>query len=451
MDKYNLGNGVYANSIQRLAIDKMSDFLQGNDKEFFVLEGRGGTGKTTVIKKVVEPYYGKKSIYACAPSHAAKKVLQDSFEYSPSVKYMTIASLLGMKLNQNTGKFVVDEYMRRMEGIPIEDADILIVDECSMIDEGLFSYIKKYKEKNCKVIFLGDSAQLPPIREDGGMFQDKNSPVFDITNSIRLTERMRQGEDSPIVPVTDIFAFNIDSKTLKDNPLEPYHRITNYSSTRDEGVVFTDDRKRFLSNLARDFKSEEAKKNPYHTKCIVYTNDARKNINILIRKALYGEDAKKEYVVGEQVIAFDSFVNEKGHPIIHNSDLFKVTSVTETTIKGYKAFYMEITNEFITKEVPVISGYSKLKWNNDIRELFKKKKFKKAYELKDTFADIQHAYAISSHKSQGSTYTNAYVWEDNIMETFGPTAKTKNQSMYVACSRPKKKLVILSSKNTAKT
>ena len=69
-----------------------------------------------------------------------------------------------------------------------------------------------------------------------------------------------------------------------------------------------------------------------------------------------------------------------------------------------------------------------------------------AFKLKGEFANLEYGYAITSHKAQGSTYTNVYVMEDNILgPTNGSDVKAKNQSLYVAVSRPTTKLVMISS------
>ena len=68
-----------------------------------------------------------------------------------------------------------------------------------------------------------------------------------------------------------------------------------------------------------------------------------------------------------------------------------------------------------------------------------------AINLRGAFANIQYGYAITSHKAQGSTYTNTYVMEGNILgKTNGSEIKAKNQSLYVAVSRPTTKLVMVS-------
>jgi exodeoxyribonuclease-5 len=450
-EKYKLFEGVYANEEQITAINKMTEFLQDDDpnNDSFVLIGRGGTGKTTIVEKVRYVLKGKVMILA-APSHAAKKVLEKRFSYN--IDAFTIASLLGMKLNTRTGKFEIDEYKRREQGIPIETADVVLIDECSMIDEYLFSQIMKYKSRTAKIIFLGDNAQLPPIREESSLFQDKDSPVFDLRNRCELKERVRQSKQSPIVPLTDVFANNIEKGNRGDriekNPLHTASRVTDYNRETEEGVIFTNSYRQAIYNLALDFLKPESESNPMFAKGIVYTNAVREDINNQVRSIVWKDKAKHQFVIGEQVIAFDTFTAITGQPLIHNSDNFYVKKITKSVHqKGYKLLLLTVKNEHFEVTVPVMDRESARDFQIDVQDLFKRKKMREAYRLKDSVANIQYGYAITSHKSQGSTFTNVFVFEDDIMDVFKATDKTKNQSMYVATSRPTKKLVMYSKLN----
>ena len=448
-EKYRLFGEIFANKEQVEAIDKMTEFLQDPNEDIFVLIGRGGTGKTTIVEKVQYVLKGKRMI-AAAPSHAAKKVLEARFNYK--INAFTIAALLGMKLNTRTGKFEIDEYSRREKGIPIEDADVILIDECSMIDEYLLSQIRKYKDKTAKVIFLGDNAQLPPIREDNSLFKDKDSPVFDFKNRAILKERVRQGEESPIVPLTDIFANNIEKgnkgERIIKNPLNKEYRKNNFNSELDSGIVFTNSYTRAIANLARDFMKPEAKENPTYVKAIVYTNKVREYINNKVRSIIFEEENLPQYIVGEQVIAFDTFTAPTGQPLVHNSDNFYITKIEKSVHQqGYKTLLLTLKNDLFDITVPVIAAESIKDFNADVAKLFGDKKRHRAHKLKDSVANIQYGYAITSHKSQGSTFRNVYVFEDDIMEVYGATDKTKNQSMYVATSRPTNKLVVHSKLN----
>jgi ATP-dependent exoDNAse (exonuclease V) alpha subunit len=69
--------------------------------------------------------------------------------------------------------------------------------------------------------------------------------------------------------------------------------------------------------------------------------------------------------------------------------------------------------------------------------------------LSKIFANLQYGYCSTAHKAQGSTYTNTYVIEDNIMSEYTNLSnnKAKNQALYVAVSRPTTKLVMFSENN----
>lgn len=454
--KYELFDGVFANKEQKEAIDLMDEFLSNpikDERDSFTLIGKGGTGKTTIIKKVIERHSTRNYCIAAAPSHAAKNVLTRSLGDSVD-EVTTLASLLGMKLNLNTGRFEIDDWARREFGIPIETAEILIIDECSMIGEELYKLIRDHKSKNCKIIYLGDHRQLPPIRsDDNSMFRDKNSPTFDVPNRSYLKERMRQGEESPIVPITDVYADNIeniDNKLqIKDNPLLKDLRVTNYDREKDEGVIFTKDYDRAIYNLSLDLQTEEAKEDINYVRALVYTNAARHYINEKIRNYIWKEKSIEQFVVGEKVIAFDNYATPEGRVVMQNSDVFSVKKVEKAVHRrGYNMLRLHLkglSGEVI--KVPVIHNSSIRDFNQDVQDFMNNRQYKKGYELKQSVADVQYGYAITAYKAQGSTYRNAYVFEDNIMRVKATTAKTKNQSMYVATSRPQKKLVIISDLN----
>ena len=462
-ERYKLGEHMYANEAQREAIDRMIEFLDSKDTEF-LLRGRGGTGKSTVIRKVIE-YYRKNisiardmfgdDVIAATISHAAKNVLFNFLGRAAEV--VTIARLLGMKQNiTEEGEIEFTPIPTRFDP-PIRSAYLIVIDECSMISKSLLKTINELKQPNAKIIYMGDNVQLPPI--DTERKPNEDSITFDIENYAELLIRIRQGEDSPILPVTDLYANNIEdfnsTGNMVKNPLLLEHCKDNYNEDSERGVLFVHKFGSVLDMLLHDFKSEEAEFNPNYCRAIAYRNKnpygrAPYNvgsINVTVRKHLWGDVG--EFVEGDRVIANNNFM-EKRQIVFHNSDSMIVLHVAEGDYLGVPVNFLDLLDQdgHRVYDIPVVSLKGRNKLYEQVKELVASaqatKNWKKVYDYKGLFADIAYGYAVNSHKAQGSTYRNVYVIEDDIFSVKPTTNKEKNQSMYVACTRPSHKLVIFS-------
>jgi exodeoxyribonuclease-5 len=460
LHKYELFPKVYANAGQREALDKLKDFLNSNEKQI-VLVGRGGTGKTTIIKKILEGLPKSVKIGGITPSHKAKKVLGKSIGKD---KVKTVHSALAIKLDENTGKFTPDLFAREQGRIPIRRLDVIIVDEASMVSDALVDEIMLLKKPSAKVIFMGDNAQLPPVG------QETDSKVFNLTNKIVLLEKMRQAKTSPIINIGELIANNIESK----NPI--LQAITDsregkYDTESNSYVDFINNEETLLNDIVDDIN--KANENPNFIKVVTFNNEKHnspysvKNLNDKIREKLWGTEAKNQFNVGEMVTAYDNYTREAGDEDemqVYNSDDLVVTSVEEdNNFKGsvvayskakgnrffeynYNIIYLGLKDdegkEIVGSVVPVIADSSKAQYEKDLQNLWATDK-QLGVKLSQAFANIQYGYAITSHKAQGSTYTNTYVIENNILGTTnGGTILSKNKSLYVAASRPTNKLVI---------
>lgn len=464
--KYDLGGGKLANNDQKIAIDKMIEFVH-SDIEEFVLIGKAGTGKTTIARQIMNYYKGlfmsnSNNVVAATISHAAKNVLRNALGYRTDV--VTIAKLLGMKqmiTDKGEIKFEPNPKTWKMSIPPIKYADLLIVDECSMISHGLLSLIREHKKEGTKIIFMGDWHQLPPIDHERDI--DEDSPTFALKHKAILKQRMRQKDESPIVPLSDVYADNIDNlienNTFDRTPLKQKFRVNNYNPISDEGVVFTDSIKDTINSLVESFKIAYETNNPNYVKAVAYRN---KNpygvspynigsINTTIRKHLW--NTKDQFVIGEIVVANNVFMRNRD-VLIQNGDSFIVKKVGETEIAGIHCVSLTLvdSNGAYIYNIPVISTKGKDRYLKVIRykTAQAKKNFRMwadMYKFKENFAEIAYGYAITSHKAQGSGYRNVYIFEDDIMGVGKITDKEKSQCMYTAITRATDKLVIFSKEN----
>jgi ATP-dependent exoDNAse (exonuclease V) alpha subunit len=456
--QYELLPGVHANAAQRYAIDRLNEFLL-SDERTFTLIGRAGTGKTTIVRAVVEQAKANRLfVGGGAVSHAAKEVLSESIG---STKVYTVAALLAIKLNEATGQFEPDAWARGEGMLPIAHLDLIVIDECSMISHGMMEEILELARPQAQVIFMGDNVQLPPIG-DG----DSESPTFSVSReefTVKLTERVRQGEESPIVSLSDVLADNIEGAGAL-RALTPRLRVSDYDLGSDSGLVFVREERKAVEMLVSDLQADPG--NPRGTKAVVFNNERYTkssqsvlNLNRRIREELHGLGAATQFNPGEIVVAYASWSeSRKFAPLVHNALSYVVVRSSKASDRRVRFRWMgqrfdqtygvvDLTvrdhrGDEVT--VPVVAARDLVRYRADLGRV----RGALYYRLAEAFADIQYGYAVTSHKAQGATYRNVYVFEDNILGRSNPGSPVvKNKSFYVAVTRAAAKLVVVSEAN----
>ncbi len=160
-----------------------------NENNVTIITGGPGTGKTTIIKSIIDIYEEKgNKVVLCAPTgRAAKKMTETTGKESS-----TLHRLLEIgKIDENNFYQSSSEY----EGAPI-DADLIIVDELSMVDMFVMSYLLKCIYKGTKLILVGDCDQLSSVGP-GNVLKDLISSS-EIT-TIHLDKIFRQAAKSKII------------------------------------------------------------------------------------------------------------------------------------------------------------------------------------------------------------------------------------------------------------
>lgn len=137
--------------------DKQKEALEMvNNENVCIITGGPGTGKTTVIKSIIELYeLHSKKVVLCAPTGRAAKRMTEATAREAKTLHRVLE--IG-KIEEEGLKEVV-----KHEVAPI-DADVIIVDEVSMVDTFLMNYLTKAIYKGTKLILVGDSDQLPSVR-----------------------------------------------------------------------------------------------------------------------------------------------------------------------------------------------------------------------------------------------------------------------------------------------
>jgi exodeoxyribonuclease-5 len=338
-------------------------------------------------------------------------------------------------------------------------ADFVIIDEASMLKDDMIAEINQWKKKGAKIIYMGDRAQLPPVG------QSSDSKVFGYSNHYLLTEKMRQAATSPIIGIGTVVSDNVKSKDPQVNVITSDMMVNAKDSVSGSELLWEQNEENALKQFVEDVKNNN---DTNHAKIVTFNNERNSsgqsvlNLNMKVRQLLYGLDSvKNQFMVGERLMAYDTF-GEEAPQFTNGEDLIVTASKKRTDVpirlsvnskdKGYRSKeiildveYLDLMNEEGEERwsIPVVANSSVVKYNQELDLLFKTDP-QLAYALKSEFGNLEYGYAITSHKAQGSTYTNTYVMLDNILgNTNLGTPKAKNQSLYVAVSRPSTKLVMV--------
>jgi exodeoxyribonuclease-5 len=157
-----------------------------------LLTGHAGSGKTTLIQ-VLATRWGTKKVVLCGPTHKACEVLSRKLRAAGiKIPVCTIHSLLSLRPKAEGARQV---FIRRPKAPPVV-ADLVIIDEASMLDASMMRHIELWLAE-IAVVFVGDPAQLPPVGEAG-------SRCFATVPESHLRGIVRQAEGNPIIAASAV-------------------------------------------------------------------------------------------------------------------------------------------------------------------------------------------------------------------------------------------------------
>jgi hypothetical protein len=438
---------------QRLALEGIDAFLHGEDS-VFILNGYAGSGKTTILKGIVEFLIERQDNYQLmAPTGRATKVVNQKTGFTTTTIHKGIYT---KELMSEVNKSKKDElspsffyFYKLRNNVDLHNA-VFVVDEASMVSdvksEGEFfrfgsgNLLKdlldfsRVKSTNSKIIFVGDDMQLPPIGMNFSPALDENylRDKYQLgVKKVLLREVKRQGVDSGIL--------NAASKLRKCVTANYFNDFDLKENARD-----------IINPSYEDFLDEyQHAKEPKIV--ITYKNKTALEINQLIRKAKYGSVLP---ITGTDII----IIGRNNYNLdIMNGEIGIVNNVSEDTI--IRSIHLKIGQgqfqkiDLVWRKVELLmpsvnhiceskSGYLLENYlygeNNLLPEeqqalyvdfLMRNKDLKPdTPSFHDAISNdkffncisLKFGYAITCHKAQGGEWNNAFVfWDRGVNDVFG--------------------------------
>lgn len=460
---------------QQVAIEGLINFIQSKwdeNKISVALTGPAGTGKTFALRYVITNCgLSGSTITCCAPTHKACRVLGEAIGKRD---IHTIQSVFGFRLTVDLDYFDPNKPLFKPVGkTRLGNTQLLIIDEASMLNSALVKYINNYCRKaEIKVIFTGDAKQLNPVNE-------KDIPAFKFVSKVfNLNQIVRQEKTNPISNLLTILRKDIENKTYKF--FTEITKVPEKFDENNEGYCVVDTN-HFAELVQYNFQSEDYTKDVALHKIVAYKNDRVNQWNNFVRKSIIG-DISDIIDKNDLFMSYQTIVDKFNDTILLNSEEYIVHDIIDTIdnsykFKGYLVRFQKIYGGEITPTMFIIDHKDKYTYQkyyqvlqnliniannasnaNDKSNAWKAYfNFKKEYltlnVVKDSMGkiifdkDIDYGFAITSHKSQGSTYNNVYVdIKDMIYTNNGSLFKDTEDMLrriYVACSRAKNKLILL--------
>lgn len=466
------------NDQQKSALYELEKFIEDYGTEI-TLSGYAGTGKSTIIgifSKWLDHRIGRGNIVYTAPTHRANVITKQN---NPNANVYTLSALFGFTpdtdIAMEQGSLDLRELeFRAKNQMKYEPGQLIIIDEASMVQDGLYEYIQEIVAKHSgSVIYVGDSAQLRPVKSD------HISKVFtsDGVPQITLTKVERTG-DNPILK---------EATKLRRGEGLSYQTDIN---DKGQGVLYTSDDAIIDKNLKQIVTSEEFNADPLHFRVLTATNAAASTYNSKIRSLRYGKFAKP-FVKGDIIMGYSNKLRKPdGSYRLINSGDYIVQSVKDTNIKfktdkgdiEFKAFNLSIRptggtimDDFqltvIDKNEPDSKLFEIVEYKDRLWRMAKEAKQDKqiskyrdlvqmAFNIDNELnitknlednqgrlkirKAIDYGYAQTVWKSQGSTYSKVLILSNEI-DTFGygrDVMQLRNELRYVAVSRAKNFVII---------
>ncbi len=448
---------------QDVALQLLAKFVLGESKkEVFLLKGYAGTGKTTTIGTLVKNLWkAKKSALLLAPTGRAAKVISnysnmEAFTIHKKIYYPKSEKGGGVSFTLQTNKhrntiFIVDEASM----IPDIAQDSKLFENGSLLDD-LMQYV--YSGHNCKLLLIGDTAQLPPVKLEISPALEKetlqNYYDKDVIE-LELDDVVRQQKDSGIL---------VNATKLRERLEDGFLEEFKFSEVNYPDVIRPVDGQEIMEAI-NDSYSELGNED---TVIIVRSNKRANLYNQSIRNRILFQE--EELSAGDYLMVVKNnyfwVKTESEAGFIANGDIVQVLKINSfKELYGFKfaevvvkmvdypkmqPFETVLLLDTLTSETPSLPYEDSNKLYQEVMKDYasEKSKYKKFLAVKKNkyfnSLQVKFSYAITCHKSQGGQWNTVFVEQPYL-----PNGIDRDylRWLYTAITRAKERLYLIGFKD----
>lgn len=448
---------------QNELLQQLSDFIfDDNRKKLFLLKGYAGTGKTTSISTMINCLWqtGKKSVLL-APTGRAAKVIggyanRRAFTIHKKIYHPRKKSngsvTFSLQNNKHTNTvFIVDEASM----IPDRAADARLFENGSLLDDLLF-YV--YSGKNCKLVLIGDTAQLPPVKLELSPALDADTLHLNYNKEVKeleLDEVTRQHEDSGILSNATSLRVNLD-----DGGFEDFKFNLNFPD-----VVRLTDGYDIQDAIQTAYDNDTGVE---ETAFIVRSNKRANQYNQQIRSKIRGQE--NEIATGDFVMVVKNnyfwLKDSSEAGFIANGDICEILEIrnfkelygfrfAEVKLRmidypNQKPFETVLLLDTLTSETPSLSYEDSNRLYEEVKKDFEHEKssYKRLLSVKKNkyfnALQVKFSYAMTCHKSQGGQWKTVFIEQPYL-----PNGQDISylRWLYTAVTRAQEKLYLIGFKD----
>ena len=366
------------------ALKAVSKWLKEGKSPVFRLFGYAGTGKTTLAKHFAEHVDG--DVLFAAFTGKAAQVLRSRGASNAKTIHSLIYRPRGEEAveDEETGKTSIAPMFSINRQSPVAKAALMVIDECSMVDEALGRDLMSF---GTPILVLGDPGQLPPV-SGGGFFTDQEPDYL-------LTDIPRQARDNPIIQL----AMHIrEGKEIMYGDYGDTARVISKNEVTQDLVLGAD-------------------------QVLVGTNKTRRRYNMRLREL-------KGFTV-DYPQAGDKLVCLRNDQVkgLLNGSLWQVMTSSRETVKPGINLLIKPEDDDMDR------GAAKIKL---LKDAFADIETEIPWSTRKRYDEFDYGYALTVHKAQGSQWNDVVLFDESWA-----FRDTRERWLYTAVTRAAETLTIV--------